>query len=157
MKKVVKLLTLGVVLIMGLGIFAGCGGNKYNAVLYDDAGEWIKESFLDENITYQNNDARVPNAKSFIIRNQTEFESIFLEFPHEIDFENEMFLLYVFACELGGRSYKIRKMIVENQNLTIEYKVDSNTIFNWSSAPWLRCFVVRMDKVDILSAEFKRV
>ena len=42
-KKLTKLLTLGVALIMGLGLFAGCGGNtvKQGKYVIEDGTAWI--------------------------------------------------------------------------------------------------------------------
>ena len=46
MKKVILSL---ISIIIGLSFLVGCGGNKYNAVLYSHAENWISEEFLDEN------------------------------------------------------------------------------------------------------------
>ena len=46
-----KIVVLGVIAVMVLSL-AGCeNGNKYNAVMYSDAKEWMNENFLIENLT----------------------------------------------------------------------------------------------------------
>ena len=44
-----KFISLGLVLIMIFSLLTGCSTNKYNAVLYSNANEWIDETFLKDN------------------------------------------------------------------------------------------------------------
>ena len=41
-----KFISLGLVLIMIFSLLTSCSTNKYNAVLYSNANEWIDETFL---------------------------------------------------------------------------------------------------------------
>ena len=44
-----KIITFGMVLLIILGLFTGCVGNKYNARMYSKANDLVLSSFLEDN------------------------------------------------------------------------------------------------------------
>ena len=44
-----KFLATFLLLTVTAGLFTGCFDNRYNAVLYDNAAEWINEDFINAN------------------------------------------------------------------------------------------------------------
>ncbi|MDR1094607.1 MAG: hypothetical protein LBL66_10730 [Clostridiales bacterium] len=157
-----KIIGLGVLLMMIFSL-VGCG-NKYNAVMYDNAKEWVSEEFLRENLTrgilYEDvylDDNSYPKNITHIIKNQEDFDTIFTEFPSGVNFESSMVCVYVFTCNYMGRAYKISKIRVDDQVLKIDVaSVRPKKIgaFGDASIPQQRCLVVKMAKHEITAAEF---
>ena len=168
----IKIICVGVVLvIMTLGLFAGCGNQLlYNAVLYSNAKEWMNEEFLKKNLTrgsqYVNEEGEIVSAdgesyletKTFIIQSNEDFNEIFTEFPPEIDFEKDMILIYIFTTTTGIQPYDIKNVNLDGSIVKIECKLKrySGIAKDSLSAPGQRCLVIKMDKLDITSVEFIR-
>ena len=158
-----KILILGVLIVMAFSL-AACGGNKYNAVMYDDAGKWMHEEFLTENLTrgafYEDvllDDNSYPKSIPHLIKNKEEFDSVFAEFPSEIDFKQSMICIYIFTCNYMGRPYEIRKIGKDNQILKIDVnfvRIKGCAARGYATKPARRCLVVKMDKQDITAVEF---
>ena len=105
MKKMKKLFaTLSAVLLMlCMSIsLVGCKKIDHNAVIITDGiryqEEWLKENHVygayDEN-GEENYDENTPKSRTYFIKNQDELDEVFSEFP-EIDFENEMLIMYCY-------------------------------------------------------------
>ncbi len=156
-----KILILGVLMVMAFSLGACENKIPYNAVMYDDAGKWIAEQFLLENITQgayfegiNTDDNSYPKSVARLIKSGEEFEAIFTEFPLEIDFDKSIVCIYVFTCNYV-RPYKINKIVVDNQTLKIEVKsVKPKEAVGDAVRSWQRCLVVKMDKTDVISVEF---
>jgi hypothetical protein len=166
------------VALLGAMVFLSCGVqgcsmeemNDFNAVLYDNAGKWIDLDFQRENLTHGfwdglyldgeliHTDESYPNEKIFIITDRAEFDAIFNEFPSGVNFNKEMILLY------GITSTNIRPIVIEsikleNERLNIKLKYVSLTPPGEPSepdatVPQMRWFVVKIDKLNIDTAEF---
>ena len=115
MKKMKKLFaTLSAVLLMlCMSIsLVGCKKIDHNAVIITDViryqEEWLKDNHVygayDEN-GEENYDENTPKSRTYLIKNQDEHDEVFSEFP-EIDFENEMLIVYCY------RTIYIRKQVL---------------------------------------------
>ncbi|MDD3172025.1 MAG: hypothetical protein PHO86_06865 [Bacilli bacterium] len=133
----------------------------YNAKIYDDAGEWMYEEFLVGNLTrgvfydeeYLDDDS-YPTHVTHLINNKEEFDSIFTEFPAEIDFDKSILAIYIFTCNYV-RPYELKNVFIDNQTIKIEIEIDMPQDFTGSAVPsWQRCIVVEMDKLDVTTVEF---
>ena len=110
MKKFVRIVGI-IVLICCLFGSVGCG-NKYNAELFNNAEQWIRDDFLRENRVkayypnenYDENDEQseryiydetAPLTRTFIISDNVTFDEIFKGDDIVIDFANEILLLYI--------------------------------------------------------------
>lgn len=159
-----KIICLGIIFVSCLVIFYGCGGNNYNAVIYDTAKEWMNEAFLQANSTqgtkydgvYLDNDTR-PKTNTKIIENIEEFNAAFIEFPVDINFEKEMLIMYfhtgdsLINTSTGDRilTYKIKKINANNGELNIVFEKKKTVKGPTGSPPTQECLVVKMDKIEI--------
>ena len=150
-----------VVFIIGLCFLVGCSV-KYNAVLYDNAVEWINTEFANENLTrgihYEPDfytDETYPSERTFIVNNREKYDEIFISGLKEldIDFDMQMLVVYTFTT-VYHRNNRIKKTEVKNQVLTISYKMEEKFGVGDASMPYQRWFVVKLDAVDISSVEF---
>lgn len=159
------------VFVFGLLVLCSCGKSNYNAVMYSHAEEWISESFLKENrvkayylnegyIEEENEpsskyiyDETAPKFRCFILTEEKEFRNIVSSYEEDIDFEKEMGLLYVFADVNPYREYFITRINLDNQDLTIYFKLQ-NSGKKDTTAPYQRCLLVKMDKLEITSVSF---
>lgn len=171
-----RLFLLGVFLIV-LFTCVGCNTNKYNAYLFDDAREWIKDEFANANPTFgyfnenlnedyfsedfnENtdliSDESYPRKRIFLVDNQEKYEQIFIANIDELDinFNEQMLIIYTFTT-IYHRKNSITNLKVNNQILTISYKMASQKYgVGDVSRPFQRWFVVKLDKLDITSVEF---
>ena len=181
MKKAIKkILLTGAIIIMSLVTLTGCNKVRYNAVLFDQAQEWMHEEFLMDNLTrdarevfrwenmeeeplseienerLQEKNAQLPHSRVHIVMDMVRFYEIFEEFPPSIDFENEMLIVFIFTNIYMGCSYNIRNIRLENEVLEVEFtRQGRRRLTHNASAPRQRCFVIRMDRQDISETNFR--
>ncbi len=162
-----KIFLLGSLFTIAISLMAcsnqsGYNDERYNAQLYDNAGEWMHQDFLIENLTrgaFYNDDFldddSYPKNFTYLIKNKEEFDSVLAEYPTEVDFNKRMLCVFVFTCNYT-RPYKIKNISEENQVIKIEVKSmkTSNNAIGDACIPWQRCLVVEMNKLDITSVEF---
>ena len=156
-----KNIILGVVIIMMITLVACEKEIPYNAKIYDNAGELMYEEFLGDNLTrgvfYEEeylDDDSYPTNITHLINNKEEFNSVFTEFPSEIDFDKSILAIYIFTCNYV-RPYELKKVSIDNQTVKIEIEINMPKGVTGSAVPsWQRCIVVEMDKLDITTVEF---
>lgn len=161
-----KIFYVGVILVMCLGLFTGCNGNKYNAVIYDNANEMLHKDFLKSNLTLGSryfdedklvvaDDESYPKFRTFVVRTQEDFDSKFVEFPSDVDFEKSMICIYIFTTIYPSRSWEINNIRFKDETLKIEFKMKKPTYGQKdASQPQQKCLVVKMDKIDVAVMEF---
>lgn len=168
-KRLTKILIMGVLIIMSLGLFTACGGNKlpYNAVMYGDVyanRDWLQDEFYEANLTsgswssveeeYVSGDT-YPQKRTKIITDSTAYNEVFKEFPKDVDFENSMIVMHCFTTASSGK-YEIKSISVYEQTLIVRYKHPASkgkTPPN-ASMPLTKWVIVTMDKLDIETIEF---
>ncbi|MBQ2769364.1 MAG: hypothetical protein IJF44_05275 [Clostridia bacterium] len=164
MKKFLGLLLTGILLFCTIFSIVGCGeemGNEEkeifgNAVLYDNAQTYAKEEFLEENITnLMAGGENAPEEIVYIVKEQTDFDAMFTDFPTAIDFETEMVIVYLFTDINAGFGCSLSEVRKEKKCLHITFlhhmpEPDKNgCIPPMGSAPTQRCLLVKIDKCDI--------
>ncbi|MDR1094605.1 MAG: hypothetical protein LBL66_10720 [Clostridiales bacterium] len=166
-----KIVGLGVLLMMIS--LVGCG-NKYNAVVVD-SGLVFRKEFLKANrtygVTYYNEDydkdgdrtdeylvdRMSPKFRTFIIKEQNEFDDIFTDFSTEVNFEKELLLIYLFTS-VYHRPCKIQSMKLDGETLKIDFKMkNAKPGVKDASVPEQRYLVIKMKNLDISAAEFVRL
>lgn len=166
MKKMIILLLVALVALSTI-TFVACENKEneytpeYNAVLYDSAVEWIREDFQNENfikhVGFIDDDSEneLPTTRTFLITDNVSFENMFVDdfTGFEIDFDNEMLIVYTFAIEYVLPA-KITKMALMEKTLTINYKINQISGTGSAVRPFQRWFVVKLDKLDISNAMF---
>lgn len=167
-----KIIGLGVIAVM-MFAFAGCSKEpdqniaKYNAVMYDRAIDWLKADFREENMTkmptMQGEIDPAPSDITLVIREQSDFEMAFAEFPPDIDFEREMLVLYFFTDDYNGFGCEITKIAQEDDVLQI-YLLHNLAKKNfWGirppslSMPTHRCLVVKLNRVEATATNVELV
>lgn len=160
------------VLIMTSVFSSGCNNIKYNAKLYSNVGEWIDKSFLNENkvkayysnenyvegVSYPDeqyiyeNDA--PEKRFFIFESDFEFKKIFVNCEEEIDFSKEIIILYIFADVNFKIDYELKSVKHENGILSITAKL-CNSNSDGATAPYPRCFLLKMNKMEITDVKLE--
>lgn len=166
-----KGLALCAALFLVLGLFA-CGGNKYNAVLYNNAKEWMKADFLKANMTYgayyknenydendENSleylqDKTSPLSRTVIIDDKQIFDEIFDEFPTEIDFNSQTVCLYFFTA-YNPRPYILKGVNLDIDTLKINLRQKKSKRLD-GIAPTQKCVAVKVDKTNIKTVTFNQ-
>ena len=158
MKKIKKLLSLVLAFLLMLCMsvsLIGCGKIDHNAIIIAD-GITYQEEWLDNNHVYgaygengeENYDENTPKSRTYIIKTRTELNEVFSEFP-EIDFENEMLIVYCYRT-VYGRKQVLEKVFSDGNVLRVEFDVVKGKIGHAdASAPHRRMLVVKLDKLDI--------
>ena len=152
-----------VLVFVSMAFLSACG-NKYNIVEYDDVTDWIDETFAEQNRTYgafyeygEMNDEKCPSSRTFIINNQEDFENVFSIGTKEleVDFENEMLLIYTFTTPYH-RDISIENVEFNEDTLMIEYKMKRPIgAVGDAARPFQRYLLVRMDKLEITTVIFE--
>ena len=168
MKKVLIICTA---LFLVLALFA-CGGNKYNAALYNNANEWIKADFLKANMTYgayyknedydENDESSLeylqdktsPPSRTVIVADKQSFDEIFDEFPAEIDFSTQTVCLYFFTA-YNPRPYILKGVKLDADTLKIELSQKKSKRLD-GTAPTQKCVAVKVDKTNIKTVTFNQ-
>lgn len=164
----VKQIVTGLTICLFFALLTGCFVNKYNATLYSHAQEWIDETFLTENRVQayypdENDesgyvyDEESPRSRSFIIADEEEYGRIFPKAQCDIDFEKEMVILYIFGDVYPNREYYLKSMEIADNVLTVQTKLEERfPPVGDASAPYQRCFMIKMDKTEIKEVVFKK-
>ena len=166
-----RIISIVMVLLIVLGLFTGCLGNKYNARMYSKAKDVMLSSFLEDNrvrgVDYPNPDyvedaeelvdkylydETSPKSRTFTITDVETFDSIFQKDKIEVDFSKEVVYLYIFA-DCSPREYVIDDISVEDEKTTIYFKLTKSNKKDTVQI-YQRCLVVIMDKNDTSEVEF---
>lgn len=167
-----KLITLGLAVFMIFAMLTGCSVNKYNAMMYSQSNDWVLQSFLEDNKVrgayYENKDyvedesglnnryyedTISPENRTFIIDNQDSYDAVFKKNTLTIDFEKENVYLYVFADSNPYRKYYIKKIVSDNDELSVYYKLEYKNKAD-TTMPYQRCLIVVMEKTNVSSVKF---
>lgn len=168
MKKIVSIVMM---LVMCLSIVTGCKSNKYNAVMYSSVQDWISDEFLKENRVkgyYKNEDfvegksdwsdsyiydEDSPESRTFTITEEDKFNEIVTKHTLDVDFKNQMAILFIFS-DKSPREYHLKKVEVKEQTLDIYFKLESKKWIKDATAPYQRCMLVILDKLEINTVNF---
>ena len=158
MKKIKKLLTIGLAVLLMLCMsisLAGCKQIDHNAVIITE-GITYQEEWLANNHVYgaydengeENYDENTPKSRTYLIKTQTELDEVFSKFP-EIDFEKEMVVVYCYRT-VYIRKQVLEKVVLDGAVLNVEFNVVKGKIGHAdASAPQRRMLVIKLDKLDI--------
>lgn len=168
MKKLLKsvfLCGITVCLFLIVAFLTSCSKSKnYNAILYDNAVEWINADFADSHrvagalyTDAQQNGENFPRSRFFIVDSRTAAEGIFGDsFDLEVDYENEMLVVYTFSIEYILPAY-IDSISLNGTTLTVNCKIKHIQGAGTACQPYQRWFIVKLDKLDIDSVVFGKI
>lgn len=157
MKKILLLPILVFIILCG----AACSNSnnksdkdyteQYNAVLYDYAEKYCNKSFLQANKThYPFADDDLPEYRCITIKTEDEFNNAFSSLPHQIDFEHDILVLYIFTDINYGFSCELHTITKTETTLNIRIRhtgpeEDENGCTPpMGSAPTQRCHAVKL-------------
>ena len=152
----VKIVKVGLALLLIFSLLPGCSNVKYDAQLFDSASAWIKEDFINDNpVVYYSGNSTYPTERVFVVKNQEEYDEIFNESidDFDIDFETQMVVVYTFGT-IYHRNNSLVSLKVNEDVLTVTYKMEKKFWVGDASEPYQRWFVVRLDKLDVDSVVF---
>lgn len=172
--KIKKHTIKGIILLFFLVficLLCSCNDDKHNAVIYNDAEVWISIDFLKDNRVkayYLNEDyiegesdpsskytydETLPTFRTFIFTQQEEFAKVFSKCDGTFDFENEMVILYIFSDIYPNGDYEIKKINYQDQTLNVHIKLQNGTKKD-STAPYQRCVMIKIEKLEIEAINF---
>ena len=176
MKKFASIVAVFLAVLVICFTVSACDDNSvaYNAVVVDSGIEFNSD-FLKNSITYgawcdkEDYDPEVdedggyfdtqsPKTRTYIVKEQSEADEIFAVSP-EFDFENETVLVYCWTEIYLGRPVVLKSVQMKgNSALKVEFTLKKPTEpVGDASVPTRRILVVKIDKLDISSAEFSQI
>ena len=168
MKTMKKLLTIGLAVLLMLCMsisLVGCGKIEYNATIIKD-GINYNADWLNANLTYGTYypnpdynpddeqsesvliDETSPKSRTYIIKEKTALDEIFEYFP-DIDFTQEMVIVYCFTTIYSRERLLESVKMDENNILNIEFKSKENNGRGDAAMPGRAILTIRLDRLDI--------
>ena len=93
-----------------------------------------------------------PRTRTFVVKTEEEYQSIFTKSTVEVDFEKQIAILFIFS-DCSPREYQLKNIKLEQQTLRIYYKLPYSKL-NDTVKIYQRCFMLVMDKTDFEEVEF---
>lgn len=156
MKKIICILML-----ISSFILVGCDNttnfnNLYNATLYDNVNNSMNEDFFSKHVTKYSKEGDLnypeidlPKNYTIIIENQDMMKAIFIDDSPEIDFNNQVGILYIFTCHYAHEC-KLTSTFISDDTLEVKIKmVYPSGITGSACVSYTRCMLIIMDKVDV--------
>lgn len=170
-KRIFCIFTTLTVGIMLCGCFDKNGADKVYeinkndyAIIYDRAITGAKESFIETHLTYgasyeheQALDKNCPKTYCILVDNENALWEIFDEFPDDVDFDTETVIVYCFTCIYNGSRYKIRKINLDGNSMSMEiaHIPPSNPFAKYVSAPIYRIVAIKTSITELRSVNIK--
>lgn len=137
------------------------GIKTYNVVLYDDVIDFAKEEFKAKHsdeydiVDKGNSFAIVGHEYTYIVNTKEDFDSMFVSFPAEVDFDTQMMCVYVWCCTTGGE-LKLDNLDVNDEKLEIQYSLKVKPAPGTTSMaePHLRYMALVLNRIEIDSVKF---
>ena len=162
-----KALSTVIVCCLAFSLF-GCGNLSYNAKLYN-ADTWINNDFADNNLIrnvyysqsdsdekFFSDDETYPESRTFIIENLKEYNKIFNNIEDlNVDFNKQMLIVYAFRAT-DHRNLKLISVNLQDKLLKITFETIFKSGTGDTSTPYQRWIVIKLDKVERESIEFKQ-
>lgn len=165
-----RILAAAVALLLAL--LAGAGlyfalRIRYHAVIME-SGFTFGTEFLRESMTYGASyrnedfdpekgeewlyDTQSPKSRTYIIADRSGLDGVFESFP-PIDFDREMILVYCYT-DIYSRERILKSVKCKDGAVKVKFTIKSNFGRADATAPARHILVVKMDKLDVTSAEF---
>ena len=162
MKKIIASLVLAIMALFSFGCAKEMPYNVlYDAKFVDKSERYMTEEFLEENrlrLPGEQND--LPRERTVIIDNEEEFNGAFDFFPYEMDFAQDILVIFMFVDTNYGFECKLQDMSETENELTIDiYHDTGKPDEEYCSAPTHRCSAVKLTnfKYNEIQIEFKLV
>lgn len=156
--------------MLGEDAFAQTGDAelKKATTLYDSALVWMTSDYRESNQTQNESHRDRPSEITQIIRSQADFERAFEEFPRQVDFSDQMIVVYFFTAdnlftadgkrlfyyELAGVDRQEQVLYLDFYKIKTTLQIPHDTIPD-SSMPTQECLVFLTPRMDITQAQFR--
>lgn len=156
-KKAKLLICVCALTLICLSILCACNtAKKYDAVLFDSVGEYVKIDKMQSCLDFDESNRYARNNAYFIVQSKEDFEEIFTGFPCEIDFSKRTLLLMAKGFCTDKLKYKIGDLNLGDGKLTLNYKViNKNPDAPCVTSPYVRYIALLLNKVEINEFEFE--
>ena len=142
-------------------LLVGCSENKVDSITIDnDFKMFLTDDFLLKHRTrgaaYQTADGDYEFLEegdsniTVVVKNKEEYELITNNPPHNIDFDNQLVVIYLFTNYYPGRNYYIVSKNLNNNILTLNIKIKRAKIgVADASMPYQRVLLFILDKNNV--------
>lgn len=141
------------------------GGAGYNASVCEMENDSFNDDFLNNNkvrgalydgILSTDNES-LPSQRTFIIDNETDYNSIFKPSAPSVNFDSETIIVYTYTA-INLRKVKMSKVTISDKSIKIELKEEKVRVgVGDSRVPYQRFLVINLSKVDISNAEISLI
>ena len=139
---------------------------EHHAVTYDRAIGWLNDAFREGNLTqmpkFQDEPFTAPIDITLVIKERSDYDRAFAEFPVEVDFENKLLILYFLTDINNGRPVYVTNVRPNGNSLDVTLThlmaplgPNGRPPLD-ASQPTHRCITVLMDRVDATVVNVKR-
>ena len=157
MKKIIASLVLAIMALFSFGCAKEMPYNVlYDAKFVDKSEKFMTEEFINE----LGNPCDFPEDRMLIIDNQDEFKRVYKSFPYDVDFKQDILVIFMFVDTNYGFECKLQDMSETENELTIDiYHDTGKPDEEYCSAPTHRCSAVKLTnfKYNEIQIEFKLV
>ncbi len=161
MKKIIASLVLAIMALFSFGCAKEMPYNVlYDAKFVDKSEKFMTEEFLEENrlrLPGEQND--LPRERTVIIDNEEEFNRAFVSFPCEVDFKQDILVIFMFVDTNYSFDCKLKDMYETENELTIDihHEMPKHNE-DAASKPTHRCSTVKLTncKFPQIQIKFKR-
>lgn len=161
--SVIFVFMVGIILLM-----SACSSKEatlpYDACLFDKAERYLKQDFMDDNAThFPSCDDALPESRCIIIDTTEKYNMAFDTFPQEIDFNNEVLVVYLFTDIYYAFNCDLEKIVNDNEKLIITIKHEMATAGSngakppSTSMPIQRCLVVKLHDCNFSNIEINLI
>ena len=171
-----KKIFIGVILFVFTIMLTGCKNKiPFNAKIYGTYNNYLKQEFIDNNPLFEprwdeptEENQGLPSDRTYIVNDKTTFDSMFKENTLEVDFSNQMVLVYLYKYVHTNRELKLKKLnyqstttetnglVTSNSTLDIEFST-KNTKLKDAQSPSTHYAIVVMKKVVVDTCTFKHL
>ena len=153
MKKIIASLVLAIIALFSFGCAKEMPYNVlYDAKFVDKSEKFMTEEFINE----LGDPCDFPEDRMLIIDNEIEFKRVYKSFPYEMDFEQDIIVIFMSVDIHYGFEFKLQDMYETGNELTIDIYHDiRNHYEDNSSAPTHRCSAVKLTNCNYHQTQIK--
>ena len=158
MKKIIASLVLAIMALFSFGCAKEMPYNVlYDAKFVDKSERYMTEEFLEENrLRFWGEQNDLPKKRTVVIDNEEDFKKAFVSFPYDVDFKQDILVIYMFVDTNYGFECKLRDMYETENELFIDiyHGVEDNDA-PLGSLPTHRCSAITLTNCNYTYEQIK--
>ncbi len=153
MKKIIASLVLVIIALFSFGCAKEMPYNVlYDAKFVDKSEKFMTEEFINE----LGDPCDFPEDRMLIIDNEIEFKRVYKSFPYEMDFKQDILVIFMVVDIQYGFECKLQDMYETENELTIEiFHATAKPPAIMGSAPTHRCSAVKLTNCNYHQTQIK--